>query len=359
MLSLRALLAAPLRQLWQWWLTAMGRLIPFKSAAENQTLPAFWEIIWQPQQQQFLLRHQQPDQQYTAHNWHADDDGILSDDLLTDINAKNRPVYLTVPANWFLQTTIRLPITAHSELAAILHFEIDKRTPFQPEQVYFASFAEPAASGASHFDCQLLLIPRSKLDNLLALLARKGLRPSMVGAESIAKHIPLQSHSAISPAAGFSRFKRQLPYLALISFLMALYVPPYWQQQEIADFAKAVDEMRQAAVALQKQRAAVTGYQADLQFLAAIKHDQQQLVMALETLTGLLPNHTWVERLNVAGNEIVVLGESAEAAQLLPLLDKSDLFASIRFAAPITRNRQSGKDRFHLVLTLAETGATP
>lgn len=359
MLSLKALLTTKLCQLWQWWITAMRRLIPNKLVVNNNAASAFWEIVWQPDQQQFLIRYQHPSQQYPAHTWHADDDSKLSDDLLAKINTENQAVYLTVPATWFLQISVNLPVTAKADLASILRFELDKRTPFQPDQAFFAGFPETTSPGATHFNCPLLIIPRNKLNILLFSLAKKGLQPTLVGADTIDKQIPLRTDSSKWQVNGFSRFKRSAPYWVLISFFVALYAPPYWQMQKIAGFEAQIDDMRHAAVALQKQRSQVADYQTDVKFLAVIKQEQQQLVVALEMLTKLLPNHTWVERLNLSADEIVVLGESAEAAQLLSLLDKSNLFSSIRFAAPITRNRQSGKDRFHLVLTLADQKVVP
>ena len=359
MLSLKALLITRLSQLGDWWITAMRRLIPNKLLVNGNAETAFWEIIWQPDLQQFLLRYLHPSRQYPEHTWHADDDSKLSDDLLAKINTENQAVYLTVPARWFLQITVTLPVTAKADLASILRFELDKRTPFQPEHVFFASFPETTSPGATHFNCPLLIIPRNKLNNLLSSLAKKGLQPTLVSADTLDKQIPLLTDSAKRQANGFSQFKRSAPYWVLISFFVALYVPPYWQMQKIAGFETQIDDMRHAAVALQKQRSQMVAYRTDLTFLAAIKQDQQQLVVALEMLTKLLPNHTWVERLNISANGIVVLGESAEAAQLLPLLDKSNLFSSISFAAPITRNRQSGKDRFHLVLTLADQKVMP
>lgn len=347
-----------LNQLWHWWLTSMCRLIPIKLAVDSNVVSAFWEIVWQQEQQQFLIRYQHPTQKRPVYSWHAEDEAKLSDDFLAKINDKHQAVYLTVPDSWFLQINMTLPVTAKAELASILRFELDKRTPFQPDQVYFTSFPEASCPGETHFKCSLLIVPRNKLNNILSSLAKKGLQPSLVGADTIDKQIPLAG-SVKRQANGFVRYKHAVPYLVLISFFVALYAPPYWQKQKIAGFENQIDGMRYAAVSLQKKRALLADYETDLKFMEELKQDQQQLVIALEVLTQVLPSHTWVERLNLSENEIVLLGESLEAAQLLPLLDKSKLFSSIRFAAPITRNRQSGKDRFHLVLTVANRKVMP
>jgi Tfp pilus assembly protein PilN len=88
---------------------------------------------------------------------------------------------------------------------------------------------------------------------------------------------------------------------------------------------------------------------------------------ALNELSLVLPNHTWVSNFAMKEQIIEIYGASDEASKLPQILDNSPYFKSAEFAAPITRDT-SGKEIFRirmrveaapsLALTVAVTPAS-
>jgi general secretion pathway protein L len=72
----------------------------------------------------------------------------------------------------------------------------------------------------------------------------------------------------------------------------------------------------------------------------------------LKELTAILPDATWVEQLEISGNEIRVRGQSPTASALLGLMEASKLFQNATFLSPITAGA-AGKDRFYLSAQIA------
>jgi general secretion pathway protein L len=77
----------------------------------------------------------------------------------------------------------------------------------------------------------------------------------------------------------------------------------------------------------------------------------------LDELTRILPDDTWITRLDIKGSELEIQGQSASAAALIPLIESSSILQNPRFRSPVTQIPRSDVERFHLS---AETrGPTP
>jgi general secretion pathway protein L len=63
-------------------------------------------------------------------------------------------------------------------------------------------------------------------------------------------------------------------------------------------------------------------------------------ILILEELTRLLPGNVWIWNFKYTGKEIEISGYADSASDLLPLLDKSELFEKVEFAAPVTKERE-------------------
>jgi len=58
---------------------------------------------------------------------------------------------------------------------------------------------------------------------------------------------------------------------------------------------------------------------------------------ALAELTRILPPPTWLNSLDLTPTQVVVAGETDQAAPLLKVIDASPLFEASEFGAPPTR----------------------
>ena len=80
-------------------------------------------------------------------------------------------------------------------------------------------------------------------------------------------------------------------------------------------------------------------------------------VLAVEALSGTLPDDTYLTELRVAEGRIRLTGVSRSVARLVPLLEASPAFAEPTFFAPTTRLPNNQGDRFHLDARVVPPGA--
>ncbi len=84
--------------------------------------------------------------------------------------------------------------------------------------------------------------------------------------------------------------------------------------------------------------------------------------MALEELTRVLPDDTWVQQLDIKGKELQIQGETASSFRLIGLFEQSAMFHDASFRAPLIKGQSSGSERYQLALQMqpmAGKAATP
>jgi general secretion pathway protein L len=64
-----------------------------------------------------------------------------------------------------------------------------------------------------------------------------------------------------------------------------------------------------------------------------------------------------LERLGIQGGKLEIRGESAKALTLIDSLEEAPEFADVRFKSPVTRNKDNGRDRFHIEASLEVSNA--
>jgi general secretion pathway protein L len=84
----------------------------------------------------------------------------------------------------------------------------------------------------------------------------------------------------------------------------------------------------------------ITGQAARLETRYRLPSDEkirrQPKVVMLEALTRVLPDGTWLQRLEINNDDLRLVGQSRDAAALIALLETSPFFKNVRLAAPVT-----------------------
>ena len=87
------------------------------------------------------------------------------------------------------------------------------------------------------------------------------------------------------------------------------------------------------------------------------KKSTRLVLELIDELTRLLPDDTWITRLEMNGSEVHIQGQSPAAAALIPLLESSDSLQNARFRSPVTQQPLSDTERFHLSAEIQEKSA--
>ncbi|GGK84883.1 PilN domain-containing protein [Amphritea balenae] len=271
-------------------------------------------------------------------------------------------VVLLLPEHYILRKTISLPEATRSKLADVLNFEMDRNTPFKAEEVYFSYRISSHAKEQHKIQVELAIVTRAVLDELLEQLARQGVEPRRVVPQGV---VPeeidnpandlLQRGEPGKSQNGQDSRQRKLWLLILLGLIvMGAF---YQRYQHQANLQQAVIEPRAQAEHAKQLRDELQLLQDNRRFLIARKDPQSSSLVLLSELTRLLPDTTWISRLNLQDGTVVIQGESTNASALIAILEESTLFQDVRFSSPVTINPRSQKERFSISARQRQAGA--
>ena len=106
--------------------------------------------------------------------------------------------------------------------------------------------------------------------------------------------------------------------------------------------AKEVEAMKEEAEKLLHQA----------QILQDKKHAEPILVDAIEELTRVIPDDTWLNGLQYSNRRLVIQGQSPSASSLLKQIEGSRFFKGVSFVSPVTKDASNGLERFQIAFDL-------
>lgn len=273
------------------------------------------------------------------------------------------PRWLLLPARAGLRRTMTLPEAAGERLHDILRFEIDRQTPFAAADVRH-DHRVLARRSDGRLDVELVVVPRATIDAAVAALGPLGgtLAGVDLAADDGAGMITPLGVNLIDDARRQHRDDPQrrhqwlLAAIALLLLTLAL-----WQMRENRAAAAAAFDAEVAAQAARargasQQRQQLVDLGNGMRFLAAQRASKPTMVAVLDELSRRLPDTTYLEKVAIEGDRILVIGLSTEASALVGYLQGSDLWRSPALAGALQNDPRSRADRFTLT---AELGGTP
>lgn len=271
--------------------------------------------------------------------------------LLDEDGRELRRVLLLAPQA-SLRRVLHLPAAALENLASVLGFELDRQTPFRADQVHYDSRVLEHPADARQVPVQLALVTRERL--AAELSAINGLAGTLSAVDVI---------EADGQPAGFNflpieaRARRNHGFVWLMVGLSLLVVFLLWvgMSQMLLNRADAVqrlqaevDAQRSEARAVMRLRDELDEAAAGANFLAVEKASQPSMLMMLDELTRRLPDDTFLERMSAANGNLTLAGQSAQAPQLVKLLQEATTFREVALSGPIQPDPRTGKDRFNI-----------
>lgn len=352
---------SPLPAGWGWWSGELRALMPLR-----------WQRALGSGADWFVLRHITPDwvlsragDPQPLAQWDASSDAALQQQALrqglTGVDREDLRLVLGLPAAAGLQRTLQLPLAARDNLAQVMAFEIDRQTPFRPEQVYVdvRAIDQPAVDG--RFAAELVAVPRTVVDPLLQALASAGITVDAVdllvdGRRRGVNLLPPAQRPA-RPRPG----RRLNAVLAAICVLLALLALGQWLHNRRV----AVAAMEAQVATMQPQAQQVIALRQQLQdnagaagFLTRRKAHSVSRLALLRELTQRLPDSAWLERLSVdASGQIGFQGQAKKATSLVDALNGATLIRDPGFQGSIQADPSTGKDRFYMVAQVRQPAA--
>ena len=275
--------------------------------------------------------------------------------LLAQAPSQPDRIVIRLPPGLYLQREVELPLATEENLYESIGFQIEQLTPFSADQVEYQCGIKERMPENKKLLAWMVAAPRKQLDGVLRLLGEPAPTPVT------------KVHKA-PPAAGFLELSYR-PFgksdksglkstLALgMALVVVLCVGGYLhiqnQQRIHEQLETAVRDVRGEAAEAAALREQIEKIKMQAEQLGAYRAETPQLVAMWDDLTQRLADDTWLQRLDLRNDTLVLHGVSGNAATLIEQLEASPHLKNVRFTSSVTRDRSSSKDRFSLSASLA------
>ncbi len=249
-----------------------------------------------------------------------------------------------LPPGWLVLRSFRLPAAATENLAGAIAAELDRVTPFTPDQVYFTWQAGPVQGREIPID--LALVSRRLADPLLAEGAAR-----LVAPESAPDW--LRGRNFLP--RGAAGWRPALSRPVVLGVLLASLLPSagaYWRGQHLQ--SRLAEAQHEAAQTLALARE-VASRRAGLSPLDIERASRPSVSLLLADLTRALPDGAYLDELTVDGQSVSLSGYATSAAALIPALAQSGRFADAHFTGGVTREPVRNLERFQISTLYAGT----
>lgn len=266
-------------------------------------------------------------------------------------------VIYCLPSAQLLSKRLRLPLAAEANLQQAVGFELDRQTPFKANEVYYD--VKVVQRDAPFIEVDLYIVLRSEVDARLQQLARLGLTLQGVDinqasdAQSSTPSPPRPLHINLLPADKRGRRSNRrvrinwaLATAALLLLALLMAETLYLRGNTLQQLQQQRDALRSEAMQVSKLEQQLDEAIEAANFLAEQQAQTPMMLDVIAEVTSLLPQHTWIQRMQMTGKELELLGLSDSSQQMIELLDQSAMLENTSFKGTIATDRRLNKERF-------------
>lgn len=349
--KLRVKYFAPLKRgfdgFWSWWTDELIALLPqnLREAVAQRKQRLFVEL----QGEDVVVRQGTTVQEREIMRTSLNAAEVAQVELPQDV----RDTVLLMPEDKVLTRSLSLPLAAEENLREVLAFEMDRQTPFSVDQVYYDVYVTERASARQSMSLDLVYAPRTAVDQLIDAVSRVGIHPDVVtcrnGAAEELRGVNLLPESRRQSRRIIRRrVNATLASLAVVLFITAVSLPLVQKAKVIRLLEPQLKEAVADATEGNQLRQDIEKLADGSRFLVQKKQSNLLVVQVINEVSRILPDQTWLNRLDIAGDEIQLQGQSSSAAALIALIEESPMLHNARFRSPVIQIPQTDEERFHL-----------
>ena len=272
------------------------------------------------------------------------------------------PRWLVLPAAAGLRRRLALPAAAGERLRDVVSFEIDRQTPFASDAVAFDARVLGRRAGDGQLDVELVVVPRTGLQPhldalgpLAAMLAGIDLADGNGRPLRVNLLPPAQRRQRADPAR---LWNLALAAVAVLALALALWQVLANRRAAADAFEQSVDaragEAREVAVQRQRLVDAVAGQT----FLDQARAGRPSAIEIIDELSRRLPDHTYLEKLAIENDKLLLIGLSSDASSLIGRLEGSKLWRAAALTGAVQPDPRTRRDRFTLTADLIVNAPT-
>jgi general secretion pathway protein L len=272
-----------------------------------------------------------------------------------EVAVKGSRVELTLRPERFIFKTMELPSRAAEFLNGVVRSQIDRLTPWSADHAAFGVSA-PAEAGAGRIAVTVAATAKEMLDPYLQMFTGLGAcavkistRPIEAGPDAPAIAVVERNVGGVLDV----RLARRIALGGLVLFLLvaaaaniasAMVVRGLQAHQD--ELARQIAQIRAAALA--SRNASGDPKIVAEQALVRRRNETPSAVIALEILSRILPDSTYLTELRIDSDKVRLTGITHDAPDLIRLIEQSHHFSKATFFAPITHSPSEPGDRFSI-----------
>lgn len=276
--------------------------------------------------------------------------------LLLTPSVAELPRWLVMPAASALRRRLVLPPAAAERLRDVVGFEIDRQTPFAADAVAFDARVLGRRESDGQLDVELVAVPRGTMDPQLAALGP--LAATLAGVDvAAADGAPLGVNLLPPLQRSRHRDSWRAWNIALAALALLLVAALLWQLLANRRAAAAALQQTISAQAEAGRRAAAQRQQLlnlieGQAFLDQARASRPTTIEIVDELSRRLPDGTYLEKLAIEDEQLMLIGLSNEAAALVGRLQGASLWQKPALAGALQPDPASGRDRFTITAAL-------
>ena len=348
----------PLQEFFDWWRTQLSELVPASWQGRGQHRRNRVKMTLNPGtvKVEDAAGREVGEYKLSRHETPTVPDGVA--EVIHGMRGQLRQIDIVVSQREFLLRHLTLPMAARTNLYEAVGYQLGKLTPFSSSQLLYAcgTTAENVADGM--VPVWLVAVPRQSLQQAMAVL----------GQETPAGPLPLTAPPAAEDSlrftwqtaakGGYSRHGLRLAFIGmLLLWAVGLGLHLHNISQAREHLSAELDELRVQAAEVQRLRDRIARHTDSAEKLIGLRQQYVSPLVVMDTLTEQLDDRTWLQNLELDGDDLTLRGTSSAAATLIETLEASDLFHQVEFNAAITRNAGENGDRFNLTARLSPAPA--
>lgn len=350
--------ASGLPTFFDWWFAELRPLIPAR--VKQWFYVPSEKLLLRTVEGQLELWHASETGQRRLDSFAADTEPVQAGERIfasMDEFEEGQPIAVyCLPADVILRKTLRLPVAAEANLQQAVMFEIDRQTPFAARDVYYD--VKVLQRDPPFLDVELLVVLRREADAFIERAEGLGLKLHSMDVDQLVDSEvqgsgPQPEHVNLLPVEKRARKANKRVLLnwllvAVVVILLGLLMAEtlYLRNVTLTKLEEQRDSLRAEALAVNKLKQELEDSLSAANFLASQRREVPMTLDVLAEATYLLPEHTWVQRLQINQTELQLQGLSDSAQQLVELINNSDAFDETSFKGAISTDQRLNKERF-------------
>ncbi len=271
--------------------------------------------------------------------------------------AGRKGITLRLPRIACFERHVSVPAAARNDLSRVLSLDLQHATPFAPETVLTDRIVMSPRDGGDQLAVRQFVLTRARVAPMMdALLAHDvPVRRIECWADNGRDALPVDFLFDRHREERGRAFNRRLWRYGLASVIgllaLAAYIHSARLDAELTTVIQRNDELRRQMADVRATEVRAAERRSRRQALIAARRAVVSRAQLIDELARIVPGSDYVTDLRIDGRKISMGGFSASVARLVPLIERSEHFADVRLAAPVTVERDSGKERFTIEAT--------